>query len=260
MDLSNIDSFGFTKRQETIVYRFNDVMGKSPSHGLSHSLRAIRHGRKLCEEYGGDQEIIDTSLLLHDLSREYGFEGDEHTRKSFSMALDDCWLDEYSPKDIELIELCIILHEDYNLKSKDVPVEVKIVNDADRLDGFGALGVYRVIAHTVEMKEDISSVKLMLSVSMPARIENLNFEYSRELANYSLAEAFLESLKITEDLKDPEGAMLIYNTIAESVKKGYDVFETLDILSEACVSEPLHAGSNEIVDLFVTDLKNQIKI
>jgi uncharacterized protein len=180
----------YTSKEWKIIEEIKNLRD-SPSHDIHHSLKVACYSSKLLEEYGGNREIIIPAALLHDLGRHKKLSDYEHIKESVNQAeeiLNRCG---YSREEIEDIKRLIELHdspEDH---------DSKILYDADKLSGFGALGIARVFLHCGEMSESLEEGIYMLEVKMKKRIENLNFEYSKKIAREKnkIVEIFLEKLK-----------------------------------------------------------------
>jgi len=121
----------------------NDASG----HDWYHILRVLNTARYLQEKEGGDLEVIELAALLHDIS-DHKFNGgklDEGGKVAFQLLIE-------LGVDIELAEKVryIVDHVSYkgaNTPAEMVGIEGQIVQDADRLDAIGAMGVARTFAY-----------------------------------------------------------------------------------------------------------------
>jgi putative nucleotidyltransferase with HDIG domain len=113
----------------------------SPSHKTDHVLRVWETSKKLCEKLGGDMEVMVAAVLLHDLGRHH-VDG-RHGEKSAELAKPI--LEKHGfPKDkIPKVLDAIAQHDYYGDILEKTSLESKILNDADRKDVFGIIGVYR---------------------------------------------------------------------------------------------------------------------
>jgi HD superfamily phosphodiesterase len=152
----------------------------SPSHKTDHVLRVWEAARLLCERLGGDMEIMVASVLLHDLGRHHGLV--VHGLKSAELAKPilekHSFPDEKIPKVLEAIS-----QHDYDFpKEKRKLLESKILNDADRMDVFGVIGVYRHIlfieAGRMKMEEVIPFCeKRWKSIMLPESRKLMKADY-----------------------------------------------------------------------------------
>ena len=116
----------------------------SDGHDLEHSLRVYRNALKIAECYPEcDKMIVSLSSLLHDVDDHKLFDTtDNANARSF---LGSNGVDE---DDIE--KICKIINGVSFSKNKGVrpeTIEGQIVQDADRLDAMGAIGIARTFAY-----------------------------------------------------------------------------------------------------------------
>ncbi|MBN2042269.1 MAG: HD domain-containing protein [Candidatus Aenigmarchaeota archaeon] len=128
----------FLKEQE----EYQKIAPKvSPSHRTDHILRVWKVAKEMCERLGGDMEIMAAAVALHDLGRHHGLV--VHGPKSAELAKPILESRGF-PKDKIPNVLEAISQHDYDFpKEKRKLLESKILNDADRADVFGVIGVYR---------------------------------------------------------------------------------------------------------------------
>lgn len=115
----------------------------SSGHDYFHSIRVYKMAMKIAEGEICDKNMVMMSALLHDVDDEKLFctEDNANARK----ILRDC---EISHKDIEQV-IAIIQSVPYKGMDSIIPqtIEGKIVQDADRLDAMGAVGIARAFAY-----------------------------------------------------------------------------------------------------------------
>lgn len=121
--------------------------GEGTGHDWWHVVRIINIARKIHSQEGGDWLIIQLTLLLHDVGdgKVIGQEEDD-----YSIAQNFLKGQNVPSKTINEI-MSIIKTMSYS-KSFDNPekndsIEFKIVQDADRLDAIGAIGVARAFTY-----------------------------------------------------------------------------------------------------------------
>lgn len=116
-----------------------------PAHGYDHVERVYKTGVYLGKELDANPFILEPALLMHDLGRIYEKQanGVPHAELSVPIAtylLKDC---EYPAKYIEPISYAIRVHSRGN---RPETLEAKIVQDADKLDLYGTIGLLRIFA------------------------------------------------------------------------------------------------------------------
>lgn len=117
--------------------------GDSSGHDGYHSMRVHNNAVSISEKEGGDLKLIRLSSLLHDADDRKLFSTENHENARKFMASHGV-----SPDTAE--KVCRIISQ-VSFKGKDsmVPdsLEGKIVQDADRLDAIGAIGIGRAFAY-----------------------------------------------------------------------------------------------------------------
>ena len=129
--------------EEAVVFAKRIFEGDSSGHDIYHTLRVHDLARTICESEGGDADIVRLSALLHDVDdrKLFGDNGYANAR-SFMTAVG-------IPEDVQE-EVCHIISQ-ISFKGRDsvVPdsLEGMIVQDADRMDAIGAIGVARAFSY-----------------------------------------------------------------------------------------------------------------
>lgn len=116
-----------------------------PGHELEHSFRVLELALYIGYKLNANLHILTISSLLHDLGRLISGKGENHNVRSAEMAeeiLRELGLKDY----IEEVKTCILEHS-YSSLGKPSTLESAILQDADRLDALGAIGVARVFAY-----------------------------------------------------------------------------------------------------------------
>jgi len=124
----------------------SQMEGEGSGHDWWHIVRVVNNAKAIAEKEGGDLFIIELAALLHDIADHKFHDGDEEigARKSQE------WLESIGAEPETIEQVCYIV-QNVSFKgglNKHVmrTVEGKIVQDADRLDALGAIGVARAFA------------------------------------------------------------------------------------------------------------------
>lgn len=120
-----------------------DKLSKEGSgHDWFHIKRVYNLSTYLCQKEGGDEFIIKMTALLHDID-DWKFSEDNNTTENFlkSLHLDE----EHINKIINIITT--ISYKGGVTDSSQITLEGKIVQDADRLDAMGAIGIARAFTY-----------------------------------------------------------------------------------------------------------------
>jgi uncharacterized protein len=117
--------------------------GDSSGHDLYHTIRVHDLARRICSCEGGDEDMVRLASLLHDVDdrKLFGDNGFQNARR---------FMDSENIPIEDQIFICDII-EQVSFKGSDsvspTTLEGKIVQDADRLDAIGAIGIARAFAY-----------------------------------------------------------------------------------------------------------------
>ena len=127
---------------QAIVFVKERFANDASGHDAEHTFRVYRLAMKLNETEKGDPEIVALSALLHDVDDRKLFDPSEKAAKRF---LESLGIPEITKKAI-LKNIEEVSFKGSDSKTPDT-IEGKIVQDADRLDAIGAIGVARAFAY-----------------------------------------------------------------------------------------------------------------
>ena len=153
--------------------------GNADGHGLDHSIRVYKNAILLAEtEPTADRFIVALSALLHDADdyKLFQTENNANARNFLKSANVD------SETTDRICEVINSVSFSKNRGKKPETIEGQIVQDADRLDAIGAIGIARTFAfggkhnRSLESSIDHFHEKLLLLKDM------LNTEKAKELA------------------------------------------------------------------------------
>ena len=132
---------------------FEEIRNKSARffrhshHDKYHIERVYNLAIRLAQEEGADSNIVKAAVLLHDIARAMEDEGaiDDHANEGAKMARKILEETDFPKDRIADVIHCIEVHR---FRKGLVPksLEAKILQDADRLDIIGAIGIARVFA------------------------------------------------------------------------------------------------------------------
>ena len=165
--------------------------GNADGHGLDHSIRVYKNAMLLAEtEPTADRFIVALSALLHDADDYKLFQTENNANaRSF---LKSANVDRETTD--RICEVINSVSFSKNKGKKPETIEGQIVQDADRLDAIGAIGIARTFAfggkhnRSLESSIDHFHEKLLLLKDM------LNTEKAKELAEnrHRFMEQFLK--------------------------------------------------------------------
>lgn len=115
-------------------------------HGFDHAIRTMTLGKYIAQEEGGDILVVSISCLVHDVFRnEESYTKSSHFSNSNLLRIKNILLSlDIHPMKVNQIIKCVSNHENYDIKDEALDIETKILQDADRLDAIGAIGIARV--------------------------------------------------------------------------------------------------------------------
>lgn len=121
------------------------LAGDASGHDWSHVERVRRVARTIAEAEGADSFVCELAALLHDVA-DYKIAGDEATglaRVRAWLAAEGC----DAPTSARVMEIIATLSFAGGERPPMTTLEGQIVQDADRLDAIGAVGVARAFAY-----------------------------------------------------------------------------------------------------------------
>lgn len=174
--------------------------GNVDGHGLDHSMRVYRNAMLLADAYPvADRFIVALSALLHDADDYKLFQTQNNANaRSFL---------ESQNVDRETADrICEVINSvsfSKNREKKPETIEGQIVQDADRLDAIGAIGIARTFAfggkhdRSLESSIDHFHEKLLLLRDL------LNTDKAKELAEgrHLFMEQFLEEWRLETETR-----------------------------------------------------------
>lgn len=132
---------------KTVQYVKESMMGEESGHDWWHVQRVWLLAQKLAAEEGANRLVVELAALLHDIADWKFHNGDETVGPTTARA----WLQSIqAPADV-IDHVCRIIAS-LSFKGAHVPtpmetVEGAVVQDADRLDAIGAIGIARTFAY-----------------------------------------------------------------------------------------------------------------
>ncbi len=121
------------------------LAGQGAGHGIDHVLRVLRLACEIQAEAGGDLLVIQLAALLHDIGDAKFHAGVEKSGE-FSRTI----LGQLSVA-ADIIEHVCAIVDNISFRKRDsaarLSLEGQVVQDADRLDALGAIGIVRTIEY-----------------------------------------------------------------------------------------------------------------
>ena len=152
---------------------------ESTGHDKEHTMRVYRNALLIAKEYPNcDLFIVEIAALLHDVDDHKLF---DHPNNENARA----FLKEQNIKEEQIERICDVINEISFSKNKDkkpTSLEAMIVQDADRLDAIGAIGVARTFAYGGRNCRPLeSSIKHFYEKLLLLK-DKMNTEFGKKLA------------------------------------------------------------------------------
>ena len=185
----------------TINFVKEKLEGAEAGHDWFHIERVWKLSKKIAEKEGGNLEVIELSALLHDIADPKFHNGDE----TLALKISKDFLEEIHVNG-ELIEQVLFVIKNISFKNRaeapeNPPLELQIVQDADRLDAIGAIGIARTF--------NFGGFKnnLMYHPEIKPNLGMNKEEYKK--SNGTTINHFYEKLLLLKDLMNTETAKKI---------------------------------------------------
>jgi uncharacterized protein len=165
-------------------------------HDWWHIQRVRNLSMQIAEKEGGNKFIIEMAALLHDISDAKFNGGDEEA----GARLARFFLQEIEI-DAMIIEQIIYIIDNISFKGglsaeTEKPIELQIVQDADRLDAIGAIGIARTFHYGGFKNREIYNPEIK-----PVQYNNANEYHKSEAPTIN---HFYEKLLLLKDLMNTE--------------------------------------------------------
>ncbi len=129
--------------ENTVEFVKKKLEGAEAGHDWFHIERVWKLSRKIAETESCNQQVVELAALLHDIADPKFHNGDE----TLALKVSRDFLESQNAEE-KLIEQVLFIIKNISFKNrgevlKNLPVELKIVQDADRIDAIGAIGIGR---------------------------------------------------------------------------------------------------------------------
>jgi len=120
------------------------------SHDYGHTMRVLGTALKIGRKEKADIDVLYAACILHDIG--YAKDAKNHEVLGARMARSILEKTDFPSKKIPIVLRCIKNHR-FSKNSMVESIEEKILQDADKLDGIGAIGIARCFLWTGERKQ-----------------------------------------------------------------------------------------------------------
>lgn len=134
--------------QEMIKKKVERMLeGRDPAHDFHHIMRVHKNAKRIGLREGTNMDILLPAVLLHDLVvyPKGSTKSSKSSDESADLAEDILQSYDYPQDQINQICYCIRAHS-YSKRLVPASLEGRILQDADRLDALGAIGIARTFS------------------------------------------------------------------------------------------------------------------
>lgn len=187
--------------QKTIAFVKGKLEGAEAGHDWFHIERVWKLSRKIAETEGGNREVVELAALLHDIADPKFHNGDE----TLALKISEEWMNslKVSP---DVVEQVLFIIKNISFKNRgespeNPQIELQIVQDADRLDAIGAIGIARTF--------NFGGFKnnMMYHPEIPPKLNMSKEEYKKNEG--TTVNHFYEKLLLLKDLMNTNSAKKI---------------------------------------------------
>ncbi len=146
------------KLEEKFVRFIEAEMQSDPAHDLNHILRVTKTAKSLCLAENALPEIVIPAAWLHDcycVAKNHP-DRDASSKMAADKAIRFLAAINYPSKYFDAIHHAIVAHS-FSANITPKTIEAKIVQDADRLDALGAIGIARCIQVSSSLNRELYS-------------------------------------------------------------------------------------------------------
>ncbi len=178
--------------QQTVDFVKEKLEGAEAGHDWFHIKRVWKLSKKIAAEETCNLKVVELSALLHDIADPKFHNGDETLALNISQEF-------LESQDVskEIIDKVLFIIKNISFKNRGevpdvLPIELQIVQDADRLDAIGAIGIARTF--------NFGGFKnnLMYDPKLPPQLNQSKEEYKK--SNGTTINHFYEKLLLLKDL------------------------------------------------------------
>jgi len=144
---------------DSLKNKVKKIMANDSAHDFEHTIRVYKNAQKICKKEKANEKLVLSAVLLHDIvsypksdkrSKTSAIKSAKKSKKILEKL-------DFTNKEITIISDAI---KDHSFSQNKIPktIEGKILQDADRLDALGAIGIARVFATGGSLKRPFYNI------------------------------------------------------------------------------------------------------
>jgi len=144
---------------DSIKNEVKEIMDNDSAHDFDHVMRVYKNAQKICKKEKANETLVLCAALLHDIVSYPKSDKRSKMSSTESAKKSKIILKQYDfPNDEILIVSDAI--RDHSFSQNKIPENIvgKILQDADRLDAIGAIGIARVFATGGSLKRPFYNI------------------------------------------------------------------------------------------------------
>lgn len=215
--------------ENTVEFVKEKLKGAEAGHDWYHIERVWKLSQSIAETENCDLQVVELAALLHDIADPKFHNGDE----TLALKVSREFL-ESQQASAKVIENVLFIIKNISFKNRgevpaDLPIELKIVQDADRIDAIGAIGIARTF--------NFGGFKnnLMYDPEIKPKLNMSKEEYKK--SDGTTINHFYEKLLLLKDLMNTEKGKEIarerHDFMLQFLDRFYEEWNVGDISAES---------------------------
>lgn len=144
---------------DSIKNTVKEIMDNDSAHDFEHIMRVYKNAQKLCKKEKANEKLVLSAVLLHDIvsypksdkrSKNSSIESAKKAKRILQKY-------DFTPEEIIIVSDAIS-HHSFSQNKTPATLEGKILQDSDRLDAIGAIGIARIFATGGSLKRPFYNV------------------------------------------------------------------------------------------------------
>ena len=144
---------------DSIKSESKEIMDNDSAHDFDHVMRVYKNAQKICKKEKANEKLVLCSALLHDIVSYPKSDKRSKLSSAESAQKSKLILKKYNFSKEEIIIISDAIR-DHSFSQNKIPKSIvgKILQDADRLDAIGAIGIARVFATGGSLKRPFYNI------------------------------------------------------------------------------------------------------
>ena len=144
---------------DSIKSESKEIMNNDSAHDFDHVMRVYKNAQKICKKEKANEKLVLCAALLHDIVSYPKSDKRSKTSSTESAKKSKFILKKYNFSKEEIIIISDTIR-DHSFSQNKTPESIvgKILQDADRLDAIGAIGIARVFATGGSLKRPFYNI------------------------------------------------------------------------------------------------------